>query len=171
MGWLFDWDTTSEEQYAPELVADPDISAISRHYVIPVIASLGLPMVIGGLWSWSWQGALTGLFWAGLVRICLLHHVTFCVNSVCHITGRNPFKTRDRSTNVWWLAIPTFGESWHNFHHADPMSARHGVRRLEIDLSAIVIKAMERLHLVSDVRWPDASQVARRRVRPAPSAS
>jgi stearoyl-CoA desaturase (delta-9 desaturase) len=162
VGWLFDWDKTSEEQYAPELLADGYVSWISRHYVLMVTASLLIPAVIGGLWAWSWYGALTAFFWGSLVRICLIHHVTFSINSVCHITGRKPFKTRDQSTNVWWLAIPSFGESWHNFHHAEPKSARHGVRRYEIDFSAWVIRAMEKARCISDVRWPSAAQIARR---------
>jgi stearoyl-CoA desaturase (delta-9 desaturase) len=163
-GWLFDWETTSETQYAPELVADPDINWISRTFTWWVAISLVLPALVGGLWSWSWQGALTAFFWGSLVRICLLHHVTFSINSVCHITGRRPFKTRDRSQNVWWLALLSFGESWHNYHHADPTSARHGVRLFEIDTSAMLIKTLEKLRWVSEVRWPDANGIARRRV-------
>jgi stearoyl-CoA desaturase (delta-9 desaturase) len=166
VGWLYDWDKTSEAHYAPELVADADINWVSRKFTWWVTASLLIPAFIGGMWSWSWQGALTAFFWAGLVRIFLLHHVTFAINSVCHITGRRPFKTRDRSQNVWWLAILSFGESWHNFHHAEPTSARHGVRLFEIDTSAITIKLMEKLRWVSDVRWPDAGIIARRRVAP-----
>lgn len=164
VGWLFDWDKTSEEHYAPELVADPAINWISRRFTLWVTVSLLLPAFVGGLWSWSWQGALTAFFWGSLVRICLLHHVTFAINSVCHISGRRPFRTRDRSQNVWWLALLSFGEAWHNFHHAEPTSARHGVRLLEIDTSAIAIRVMEKLHWVTDVRWPDASIIARRRV-------
>jgi stearoyl-CoA desaturase (Delta-9 desaturase) len=170
VGWLFDWETTSEVQYAPELIADRDVSWISRHYVLMVAFSLLIPPLVGGLWGWSWQAALTAFFWATLVRICLLHHVTFSINSVCHITGRKPFKTRDHSTNVWWLAIPSFGESWHNFHHAEPKSARHGVRRAEFDISARAIKMMERLGWVSEVRWPDSAQIARKRLPQASPA-
>ena len=123
-----------------------------------------LPPLVGGLWSWSWAGALTAFFWGSLVRVAVVHHVTFAINSVCHITGRAPFKTKDESRNVWWLALPSMGESWHNFHHAEPTSARHGVGRFEIDTSANVIRALERLHLVRDVRWPDATTIARRRL-------
>jgi stearoyl-CoA desaturase (delta-9 desaturase) len=101
------------------------------------------------------------------VRISLLHHVTFAINSVCHVTGRRPFRTRDRSRNVWWLALPSMGEAWHNFHHAEPTSARHGVRRLEFDTSALVIRVMEKLRWVHDVRWPEPGIIARRRVAPA----
>jgi stearoyl-CoA desaturase (delta-9 desaturase) len=163
-GWLFDWDKTDEVQYASELVADRDIAWISRTFTYWVAVSLLLPALVGGLWSWSWQGAVTAFFWASLVRICLLHHVTFAINSVCHITGRRPFRTRDRSQNVWWLALLSFGESWHNFHHAEPTSARHGVRMFEIDTSAMLIKVMEKLRWVTDVRWPDKAMITRRRV-------
>jgi stearoyl-CoA desaturase (Delta-9 desaturase) len=163
VGWLFDWQKTSEHRYAPELVADPDIRAVSRTFPLWVSVSMVLPALVGGLWSWSWKGALTAFFWGSLVRVSLLHHVTFAINSVCHIRGRRPFRTRDKSQNVWWLAIPSFGESWHNFHHAEPTSARHGVGRLQLDSSALLIKLMEKLRLVSDVRWPDAGVIARRR--------
>lgn len=164
VGWLFDWEKTSEKRYAPELLADKAIRRVSRTFPIWVAVSMLIPPLVGGLWSWSWMGALTAFFWGSLVRVALLHHVTFSINSVCHITGRRPFKTRDRSQNVWWLAIPSMGESWHNFHHAEPTSARHGVRFMEIDTSAIVIKAMEKLRWVQDVRWPDAAIIARRRL-------
>jgi stearoyl-CoA desaturase (Delta-9 desaturase) len=162
--WLFDWEQTSAKRYAPELVADRVISWVSRTFTSWVAISMLLPPLVGGLWTWSWQGALTAFFWGSLVRVCLLHHVTFSINSVCHMTGRRPFKTKDRSQNVWWLAIPSMGESWHNFHHAEPTSARHGARFLEIDTSAIAIWIMEKLHWVSDVRWPDATMIARRRI-------
>jgi stearoyl-CoA desaturase (Delta-9 desaturase) len=164
VGWLFDWEKTSERRYAPELLEDDDIRRVSRTFPLWVSASVLIPPLLGGLWTWSWKGALTALLWGSLVRICLLHHVTFAINSVCHIKGRRPFRTKDQSQNVWWLAIPSFGESWHNFHHAEPTSARHGVRRLEIDTSAILIKVMEHLRWVQDVRWPDAGIIARRRV-------
>ena len=164
VGWLFDWEKTSEKRYAPELLADKAIRRVSRTFPIWVAVSMLIPPLVGGLWSWSWMGALTAFFWGSLVRVALLHHVTFSINSVCHITGRRPFKTRDRSQNVWWLAIPSMGESWHNFHHAEPTSARPRVRFMEIDTSAIVIKAMEKLRWVQDVRWPDAAIIARRRL-------
>ena len=164
VGWLFDWEKTSEKRYAPELLADRVISWVSRAFPLWVVVSMLVPPLVGGLWTWSWRGALTAFFWGSLVRVGLLHHVTFAINSVCHIKGRRPFKTRDRSQNVWWLALPSIGESWHNFHHAEPSSARHGVRLLEIDTSAIVIKVMEKLRWVHDVRWPDAGIIARRRL-------
>lgn len=170
VGWLFDWEKTDEGRYAPDLVADPDIRWVSRTFVLWVMVSMLLPPLVGGLWSWSWRGAFTAFFWGSMVRVGLLHHVTFSINSVCHITGRRPFRTRDRSTNVWWLAILSFGESWHNYHHAEPTSARHGVRRLEIDTSAVLIKVMEKLRWVSEVRWPDAAMIRRRKIAPRPAA-
>ncbi len=169
VGWLYEWERTDEKRYAPELVADPDISFVSRTFSLWVAVSLLVPPLVGGLWGWSWKAALTAFLWGGLARIALLHHVTFAINSVCHITGRRPFRTRDRSQNVWWLAILSFGESWHNFHHAEPTSARHGVRLLEIDISAMTIKVMEKLRWVTDVRWPDGTVIARRRVATGPA--
>ncbi len=169
VGWLFDWEKTSEPHYAPELVSDRVIRGISRTFPLWVALSLLIPPLVGGLWTWSWWGALTAFFWGSLVRIALLHHVTFSINSVCHIKGRRPFKTKDRSQNVWWLALPSMGESWHNFHHAEPTSARHGVRFMEIDTSAVVIKLMEKLRWVRDVRWPDPTLITRRRIGVEPA--
>jgi len=169
VGWLFDWEKTSERRYAPELQADRAIRFVSSSFPLWVAVSMLIPPLVGGLWAWSWKGALTAFFWGSLVRVALLHHVTFAINSVCHIKGRRPFKTRDRSQNVWWLALPSMGESWHNFHHADPTSARHGVRRMEIDTSAALIRLMEKLRWVKDVRWPDANLVAHRRIGVEPA--
>jgi stearoyl-CoA desaturase (delta-9 desaturase) len=164
LGWLFDVEQTPEAKYAPELCADPMISRISRNFPLWVVVSMLLPPLVGGLWTGTLVGAWWAFFWGSLVRVALLHHVTFSINSVCHVTGRRPFRTRDESRNVWWLALPSFGEAWHNFHHADPTSARHGVRRFEIDTSAILIRIMERLRWVDHVRWPDPDSIARRRV-------
>jgi stearoyl-CoA desaturase (delta-9 desaturase) len=122
-----------------------------------------LPAVLGGLITMSWWGALTAFFWASLVRVALLHHVTWSVNSICHLIGDRPFTSRDRSANVWPLALLSFGESWHNSHHADPAGARHGVGRGQIDISARVIWLFEKLHWVSHVRWPRPQRLARKR--------
>jgi stearoyl-CoA desaturase (delta-9 desaturase) len=162
--WLFGEERTSQERFAPDLCKDPMIRRLSRAFPAWVVLSMLLPPLVGGLWSWSWQGALTAFFWGSLVRVGALHHVTFAINSVCHVTGRAPFKTKDESRNVWWLSVPSLGESWHNLHHAEPTAARHGVGRFEIDTSAIVIRTLERLHWVRDVRWPDATIIARRRL-------
>ncbi len=159
MGWMFDSNKTSQQRFVPDLLADRDIRVISRLFPWIVTASLLLPAAIGGLWSMSWQGALTAFFWASLVRISLLHHVTWSINSVCHTFGEESFEVRDKSRNVAWLAIASFGESWHNLHHADPTCARHGALRGQIDEAARVIWALEKLGLAYGVRWPDSDRL------------
>jgi stearoyl-CoA desaturase (delta-9 desaturase) len=154
MGWLFDRDRTNAERFAPDLLRDRDISRVDRLFPVLTAATLLLPAVLGGLLTWSWAGALSAFFWAGLVRVALLHHVTWSVNSVCHMVGERPFRSRDRSANFWPLAIASFGESWHNSHHADPTCARHGVKRGQIDISARLIRLFELFGWVSKVRWP-----------------
>ncbi len=166
MGWLFDTEQTSQRQYAPDLLKDRDIVRISRAFPWLVAASLILPAVAGGLVTWSWQGAVTAFFWASLVRVGLLHHVTWSINSICHAVGERPFKSRDKSGNVWWLAIPSMGESWHNLHHADPTCARHGVLRGQVDTSARTIWVFEKLGWVSAVRWPVKERLDMKRVQP-----
>jgi len=165
--WLFDVEQTPLRQYAPDLMKDRDIVRVSRQFPLWVVVSLFAPAVVGGLWSMSWQGALTAFFWASLVRVALLHHVTWSINSICHTVGARPFRSRDHSGNVWWLAIPSMGESWHNLHHADPTCARHGVLRGQLDTSARTIWAMEKLGWVSDVRWPVQARLDARRTQSA----
>jgi stearoyl-CoA desaturase (delta-9 desaturase) len=161
MGWLFDRDRTNARRFAPDLLADRDIAAVDRQFIFLTLASLGIPTLIGGLVSWSWWGALTALLWGGLVRVGLLHHVTWSINSICHMFGSRPFASRDRSANVWWLALLSFGESWHNLHHADPTCARHGVKRGQIDVSARLVWIFEKFGWVHSVRWPTARRLER----------
>jgi len=166
-GWLFDNKQTSITQYAPDIATDPDLAVINRLFPAIVVASLLLPALLGGLITWSLVGALTAFFWAGLFRVAFIHHVTWSVNSVCHIAGNRPFKSRDLSSNVWWLAIPTLGESWHSLHHAEPTSARHGVLTRQVDVSAVFIRTLERFRLAHDVRWPKPERIERKLVDPA----
>ena len=161
MGWLFDRDKTNARRFAPDLLADRDVAAVDRQFVLLTAVSLGVPALLGGLLSWSWWGALTAFLWGGLVRVGLLHHVTWSINSICHMAGRRPFGTRDRSANVWWLAVLSFGESWHNLHHADPTCARHGVKRGQIDMSARLIWMFEKFGWVHAVRWPTPQRLER----------
>ena len=114
MGWLFDRDTTNAARFAPDLLADRDIVRQDRLFWLWTTVSILGPGVVGGLISWSFAGALSAFFWAGLVRIALLHHVTWSVNSICHMIGERPFAARDKSANFWPLALLSFGESWHN---------------------------------------------------------
>jgi len=160
MGWLFGRDKTNVDRFAPDLAADRDIRVVDRLFPVWVVTSLLLPALLGGLITLSWWGALTAFLWAGLARISFQHHVTWSVNSICHMIGERPFVSRDRSANFWPLAILSMGESWHNSHHADPTSARHGVRRGQIDISARVIWAFEKLGWAWQVRWPTAKRLA-----------
>ncbi|MDN5934187.1 MAG: acyl-CoA desaturase [Pseudonocardia sp.] len=159
MGWLFGRDQTNEERFTPDLLADRDIVRVNNLFILWATLSLVLPGVIGGLVTLSWAGALSAFFWGGLVRVALLHHVTWSINSICHMIGEQPFASRDHSRNVWPLAVLSFGESWHNLHHADPTCARHGVQRGQVDISARVIWAFEKLGWAHSVRWPTARRL------------
>jgi stearoyl-CoA desaturase (Delta-9 desaturase) len=163
VGWLFDVEQTNQAKYAPDLLRDPDIVRVSRAFPWLVTFSLAAPAVLGGLLTWSWQGAVTAFFWAGIVRVGLLHHVTWSINSLCHVYGAKPFVTRDKSGNLTWLAVPSLGESWHNLHHADPTAARHGVLPGQIDPSAALIRGFEKAGWAYDVRWPTPERLAARR--------
>ncbi|MFI0424195.1 acyl-CoA desaturase [Spongiactinospora sp. 9N601] len=164
MGWLFEPTRANREKYAPDLYKDPDVRKMHSWFPVMAISSLVLPAIIGGLVTWSWWGAATAFFWGTVVRIGLLHHVTWSINSICHVFGEEDFQVRDKSRNVWWLALPSFGESWHNLHHSDPTCARHGALKGQIDLSAGVIRLLEKAGWAYDVRWPDPERLAARRL-------
>ncbi len=164
IGWMFDVEHTNRDKYTPDLMRDEDIARVDRLFPLWAAISLLAPAVLGGLITWSWAGALSAYFWASLVRIFVLHHVTWSINSICHAIGQRPFATRDKSANFWPLAILSFGESWHNMHHADPTSARHGVLRGQIDESARVIWLFEKLGWATEVRWPKPERLAKLRV-------
>jgi stearoyl-CoA desaturase (delta-9 desaturase) len=160
VGWMLKRELSNRARFAPDILADRDLRAVGRFSGVLVAASLLVPAGVGGLVTGTWSGAVAGFFWAGLIRVALLHHVTWSVNSVCHVVGKRPFSCRDRATNFWPLAILSLGESWHNSHHADPTSARHGTLPGQIDPSARVIWLLEKLNLVYDVRWPDQQRIA-----------
>jgi stearoyl-CoA desaturase (delta-9 desaturase) len=152
IGWMFRGvDMANPAHYAKDLLADPDLRAISRTFPLWVAAGLALPFGLGVALTGSVAGGLTGLLWGGAVRILLLHHATFSINSLCHCFGRQPFSTRDQSRNLAWLAPLAFGEAWHNNHHAFPTSARHGLGRRQIDPGAWLIGGLEACHLAWDV--------------------
>jgi stearoyl-CoA desaturase (delta-9 desaturase) len=171
VGWLFAADTTSQTRYAPDLVADPDLVQMSRWWPSFAIGSLVLPFLLGWVLSGSLLGGLTTFLWAGLVRMMLLHHVTWSINSICHAMGPRPFRTRDQSRNVAALSVLSMGESFHNLHHAYPQSARHGVLDGQVDSSAGVIRVLEQLGWVTGVRWPDPVRVRALRVDAGPDAT
>ena len=148
MGWLFGRDKTNVDRFAPDLAADRGLRIVDRLFPLWVALSVTVPAVIGGVITLSWWGALTAFLWAGLARISFQHHVTWSVNSICHFVGRRRFNVADESRNVWWLAAFSLGEAWHHNHHAFPSSAFHGLKRSEVDVSAWVIRGLERLGLV-----------------------
>jgi stearoyl-CoA desaturase (delta-9 desaturase) len=164
VGWMFrGQDVANPRRYAKDLLADRDLCLISRAFPLWVLASLALPFGLGVALTGSLLGGLTGLLWGGAVRIFLLHHATFSINSLCHFFGRRSFATGDQSRNLAWLAPITFGEAWHNNHHAFPTSARHGLGRLQPDPGAWLIGGLERCRLAwSVVRVRPEHQQAKR---------
>jgi stearoyl-CoA desaturase (delta-9 desaturase) len=152
MGWLFTTVGRADRaRYAKDLVSDRGMRLIDRAELPLLAATLAIPFGLGYALTGTLRGALLGLLWGGLVRIFLLHHVTFSINSICHFFGRRRFATDDRSGNVFWLSVASFGESWHHNHHAFPTSAFHGLRRREVDLGGLFIRALERVGLAWDV--------------------
>jgi stearoyl-CoA desaturase (Delta-9 desaturase) len=152
VGWLFlHGQRGAKQRYAPDLIADPAIRFVDRTFLVWVAAGLAVPFGLGVAIGGTVTAGLWALLWGGAVRMLVVHHVTYSINSLCHFFGRQPFDTRDESRNLLWLALPTLGEAWHNNHHAFPTSAFHGLRRWEIDPSALVIRLLERLGLAWDV--------------------
>jgi stearoyl-CoA desaturase (delta-9 desaturase) len=170
IGWMLKRELSNRARFAPDLAADRDVRIVGYLFGPLTAVSLLGPALVGGLVTGTWTGALAGFFWAGMVRMALLHHVTWSVNSICHVAGKRPFASRDRATNFWPLAILSFGESWHNSHHADPTAARHGVLPGQIDLAARIIWLFERLGWVYDVHWPRAERLAAK-LLPEPEAA
>jgi stearoyl-CoA desaturase (delta-9 desaturase) len=152
VGWLFEHHSGAEaKRFAPDLLEDPGMRWISKKFLPLVLLSLVIPFGLGYLLTGELGGALTALLWGGFVRIFMLHHVTWSINSICHFFGRRRFETDDESTNVAWLSVLSLGESWHHNHHAFPRSAVHGLRWYEIDLSALIIGALQRMGLAWNV--------------------
>lgn len=171
VGWLFAPDATVQRAWAPDLLREPAIVRVSRAFPWLLAASFALPAVLGGLLTWSWSGAVSGLIWGGLVRVFLLHHVTWSINSICHVIGTRPFASHDEARNNPVMAVLGLGEGWHNGHHAFPASARHGLRWWELDVSWLVIRVLAALGLARELKTPSPTQLARRtRRRGAPGA-
>jgi stearoyl-CoA desaturase (delta-9 desaturase) len=163
MGWLFTGDTRGLGKYAADLKEDRALVLADRQFVLWVIIGLVLPALVAGLVSLSWWGLLLGFLWGGLVRVLLVHHITWSVNSVCHLWGTRPFESRDESRNNAVVAVLAFGEGWHNNHHAFPASARHGLRWWELDASYMLIRALSLVGLARNVRTPSVERVRARR--------
>jgi stearoyl-CoA desaturase (delta-9 desaturase) len=152
VGWLFiHTQRARRTRYAPDLIADPVVSWVDRTFLVWALGGLLAAFGLGWLFGGTLRDGLTGLLWGGAVRMLVLHHVTYSINSLCHYFGRQRFETGDQSRNLAWLAPLSLGEAWHNNHHAFPTSAGHGLRRREIDPSALVIRGLERVGLAWDV--------------------
>jgi stearoyl-CoA desaturase (delta-9 desaturase) len=161
VGWIFKHDQRgSHERYAPDLQDDPVVSAVHRNFLWCVLGGFAAAFLLGWLIGGSLTTALTGLLWGGAVRMFLLHHTTYSINSICHVFGRKVYETDDESRNVAWLSVLSMGESWHNNHHAFPTSAHHGLRWYQVDISALVIRGLERVGLAWDVIRPTPERMA-----------
>jgi stearoyl-CoA desaturase (delta-9 desaturase) len=163
MGWLFiHTQRGARARYAPDLMADPVVRRVDGTFVFWALGGLGAAFGLGWLIGGTLSAALTGLLWGGAVRILVLHHVTYSINSLCHFFGRRRFDTGDESRNLAWLSFLSFGEAWHNNHHAFPTSAAHGLRWWELDLSSLVIRGLERVGLAWDVVRIDPARQERK---------
>ncbi len=168
MGWLFlHTHRGRKTRYARDLLEDPVITWVNNTFLVWAIGGLVMAFGLGWLFGGRLRDGFTGLLWGGAVRMLVLHHVTYSINSLCHFFGRQRFRTGDQSRNLAWLAPLSLGEAWHNNHHAFPTSAGHGLRRGELDPSALFIRALERLGLVWDVVWVSPEKQAIKLASPA----
>lgn len=160
-GWLFtgNWAYPDLQKYVPDLLKDKLLVAVDKMYYLWVLASLAIPTILAGVVTMSWKGALLGFIWGGLARVFLCHHITWSVNSVCHVFGRRPYETGDLSTNNALFGVLAWGEGWHNNHHAFPTSARHGLKWYQFDMSWMLIKVMKKLRLAWNVQLPSKQLV------------
>jgi len=154
MGWIFEGNPHDFERYIPDLMSDPAVVKLSSHYPLALLMGLLIPGVITGLWTLTFTGFLMGVLWGGFVRVFAFQHVTYAINSVCHVFGRRSYDTSDHSKNNWVFGILAHGEGWHNNHHAFPYSARHGLKWWQVDLSYYVIFLFEKLGVVWNVKLP-----------------
>jgi stearoyl-CoA desaturase (delta-9 desaturase) len=167
MGWLFlHTQRGARKRYAPDLIADPVVSAVDRTFVFWAVGGLAAAFGLGWLFGGTLTAALTGLLWGGAVRLLVLHHATYSINSLCHYFGRRRFDTGDESRNLAWLSLLTFGEAWHNNHHAFPTSAAHGMRWYEVDISSMTIRGMEKVGLAWNVVRIDPARQERKLLAP-----
>jgi stearoyl-CoA desaturase (delta-9 desaturase) len=170
VGWLFeDHGIADAKRYAPDLLEDDGMRFVSRHFVYWVALGLLIPFALGLAIGGTLDAAALALFWGGLVRVFFVHHVTWSINSICHFMGERRFETDDRSTNVFWLALPSLGEAWHHNHHAFPRAAVQGMRWWEVDISGIVIRSMKRLGLAWNVVVISPERQLQRMAEPAAS--
>jgi stearoyl-CoA desaturase (delta-9 desaturase) len=157
IGWAFRYDRTDLNRYVKDLRRSTSLRVANALFPLWVLVGLLLPAVLGGLITGTWAGAFLGFLWGGLARVFLVHHVTWSVNSVCHLWGSQPYRGGDESRNNLLFGILALGEGWHNNHHAFPTSARHGLRWWQIDVSYWIIRALHLFGLAWKVRLPATS--------------
>ena len=166
IGWMFTGRRPGLARYVKDLRKDPMVRHIDRFFPLYVLLGMLAPAALAGLLTMSWMGVLLGFLWGGLVRVFLVHHVTWSVNSICHIWGKRPYRTHDESRNNAIVGVLALGEGWHNNHHAFPTSAAHGLRWWQFDLSYLLIKAMSFIGLASDIRRPTPERMAQKGIGP-----
>jgi len=167
VGWLFDHQQRgARERFAPDLIADPVVAFVDRTFILWSLMGLAIPFALGWLIAGTAQAGAEALVWAGVVRVMVLHHVTYSINSLCHFFGRRSYRTSDHSRNLGWLAMLSLGEGWHNNHHAFPTSAVHGLGRRQLDVSALVILGLERIGLAWDVQRVSPERMASKALTP-----
>jgi len=154
-GWVFSYDMPDPLFYCADLLKDRAVSATSRLFLLWYLIGLVAPAIVLGLISWSWYSVWEGFLWAGCVRVAVSSQITWCINSICHFWGSRPYDTGDHSTNLAWLSVPSFGESWHNNHHAFPTSAMFGIKWWQVDLGYTFIRCLKLTGLAWNVRLPD----------------
>lgn len=164
VGWMLTYDLEDWVLYVPDLIRNRQTCWIHKTYFLWVLAGLLLPALAGGLITQSWYGAFTGFIWGGLVRVFMVHHITWSVNSICHYYGSYPFATKDESRNNFWVALPSLGEGWHNNHHAFPTSARHGLFWWQIDITYLFIQSLACMGLAVDVKLPKRQTIQAKRL-------
>jgi stearoyl-CoA desaturase (Delta-9 desaturase) len=165
MGWLLSSEKSDIDEWTPDLVNDPAVARVHRAFPWLTLSTFLLPPIIGLAVTGTWHGALTAFLWGSLARIFLLHHVTWSINSICHFYGKEAYRARDESRNVWPMSLLSFGESWHNNHHAFPWSARLGLRKWQLDPGWYAIRLMKAVRLISRVKVPTREQMAAKLLR------
>ncbi|MCA1830234.1 MAG: fatty acid desaturase, partial [Actinomycetota bacterium] len=165
MGWFFDQTRSDNSEWAPDLLDERAMTRIEHAFPWITLATFMLPPLIALTLTWSWTAVVSAFIWGSLVRIFLLHHVTWSINSICHFYGKEAYRAHDESRNVWPISALSFGESWHNNHHAFPWSARLGLRAWQVDPGWWLIRSLKGLRLVDKVKVPTRAQMEARRIR------
>lgn len=167
VGWIFNSTHPDLRRYVRDLRSDRLVRIVSRLFLLWVFLGLVIPTLLGGILNGTWSGMILGFLWGGLVRVFLVHHVTWSINSICHLWGSRPFRSKDHSRNNIVFGVLAFGEGWHNNHHAFPTSARHGLRWWEFDASYAIVRVLKSLGLAWNVRVPARHAVAAKRAEAA----